>query len=62
MILITDSERKALLERYPKALIVSTKHHAFLAGYDTAPHAQYLQRLRNVTPKNQRRSIERKPR
>ncbi len=46
MIRITDSEQKAILKKYPDSWIVSTRHHAFLAGYDTSYAMNYLRTLR----------------
>ncbi len=50
MVRITKSERKAILTRYPDAWIFCTRHHAFLAGYDTAPPSRYLDKLRGGQP------------
>ena len=46
MVRITDSERKAILKRYPDAWLKGTKHHTYLAGYESSYAMTYLQRLR----------------
>lgn len=46
MVRISDSERKAILKKYPDAWIVGTKHHTMLSGYETSYAMNYLRALR----------------
>ena len=46
MVRITDSDRKAILKKYPDAWIISTKHHAFLTGYEDSFAFRLLLHLR----------------
>lgn len=50
MIRITDSERKAILKKYPDAWLKSTKHHVYLTGYETSYAINYLKELRRGKP------------
>ena len=47
---INKREREAILTRFPKADIVSTRHRYFLAGYATTAPARFLAVLRGQTP------------
>lgn len=55
MIKISDSERKAILKKYPDAWIVSTKHHAMLTGYADSRAMVYLRSLRGEDKKQRPR-------
>lgn len=43
---ITNSERKAILKKYPDAWLKSTKHHAYLTGYEDSYIFNFLRSLR----------------
>lgn len=50
MVRITDSERKAILKRYPDAWLKGTKHHTYLAGRGDSLAYQLLRELRRGKP------------
>ena len=51
MVRITDSERKAILKKYPDAWLVGTKYHTMLSGYETSYAMNYLRELRGEKTK-----------
>lgn len=55
MIRISDSERKAILARYPDAWITATKHHSMLSGYADSRAMVYLRSLRGEDKKQRPR-------
>jgi hypothetical protein len=50
MIRISESERKAILKKYPDAWLKSTKHHTYLTGYESSFTVNYLKELRRGKP------------
>ena len=49
MTLISKQERKAILDRFPKAEIVSTRHRYYLVVSDTSQPGRLLMELRGIT-------------
>lgn len=43
---ITDSERKAILKKYPDAWLKGTKHHVYLSGYEDSYIFDFLRSIR----------------
>ena len=55
MMLLNKRERDAILDRFPRAEIVSTRHRFYLVGSDAAEPARLLMELRGITPPPSRR-------
>lgn len=51
MIRITDSERKAILKKYPDAWLTGTKHHTMLSGHEDTFTFRLVRSLRGEEQK-----------
>lgn len=49
---ITDSERKAILKKFPEAWIMGTKHHSYLEGYEDSYIFGFLRSIRGERKKH----------